>query len=49
MSGEAGGTAAPSRPVLAGRAVTLQPGRLGGRFRDGLLMDMLAAELGCGL
>ena len=35
MSGEAGGTAAPLRPVLAGRIVTLRPGRPGdaGRLR----------------
>jgi len=42
------------RPVLTGRRATLRPGRPGdamtqrgndGRFHDGLLMDLLRAEL----
>ena len=46
---------APARPVLEGRAVTLAEVLRAcergpdGEFHDGLLMDMLATELRCGL
>ena len=40
MSGEAGEAAAPPRPVLAGRTVTLRPGRPG----DALLLRAILAE-----
>ena len=44
--------AAPARPVLTGRTVgVLRAHERGpdGEFHDGLLMDMLATELRCGL